>query len=372
MKQIRVLHIAGDMNRGGVETFTMNVLRNINRQKFKFIYLCYSHAPFDYEDEIISLGGKIIRIPSIKEAGVFKHISDISRIIKNERIDIVHAHIYYNSIFSLIAAKKNNVKVRITHSHATRSEVNPSIVKRVYFFISKFIINTHSTSYAACGIDAGNSLFYKKNKFNVIYNGIILKDFIYDTSTQNQFRIGLGIPTNATVIGHVGRIDTQKNQKFVVNTFNEYLKINPNSYLILVGDGMLRAEINNLVCNLGIQENVIFLGNRADVNALYNTMNIFLFPSLREGLPITLIEAQANGLICLISNTIDKSVKLTDCINFYNLDNGAKLWARKIDELNLKRINTKETMENSPYNIAKSVKTVERLYEDSLDSRLQK
>ncbi len=371
MKKINILLVVGTMNRGGVETLLMNVLRNIDKKKFRLVFLCYKNETYDYEQEIISLGGKLVRTPDVKEVGPINHIKNIVRIIKDENIDIVHAHTYFNSMFSLIAARIAGVKARITHSHNTQSEEFPSTAKRLYFIVSKFIISKLSTVYFACGQDAGEALFYKGSKFTIIDNGIILNDFYYDESARNRFRKELGVSKKCTLVLHVGRFDRQKNHSLLVDIYNEYLKLNPNSKLVLVGDGGLRAEIEERLRKLGIQDKVIFLGVRSDVNKLYSAADLFLFPSLFEGLPVTLVEAQANGLVCLVSDTIDKTAKFTNCINFHPLSNTAKQWARAMTNLNLDRIDTSKIMEGSAYDMVQNVKVIERHYEAALSSGVQ-
>lgn len=369
MSRVVIMQFAGDMNRGGVAAFMMNVLRNIDKQRFKFIFICYGKNHFDYEDEIVLLGGKIVRTPSVKEVGMFKHIIDIKRIIKNENVDILHTHIYYNSMFALIAAKMSNLKIRITHSHAVKSELHPSMSKRLFFAISKFIINTHSTHFVACSKSAGRSMFYKHNEFDIIDNGIILSDFYYKPPVRNYLRRKLNIPENTVVIGHIGRIDALKNQSYIVDIYSEYVKINPNSLLIFIGDGKSRSEIEDKVSRLGMTNTVLFLGSRDDANDLYSAMDLFIFPSLYEGFGMVLLEAQANGLSFLASDTIDGSTKLTECANYYSLTRSAKEWATKLMQLSVSRLDTRETLLRSNYNMTKSVKNIEMYYSSLLSSR---
>lgn len=367
--KIKILQIPGTMDRGGVEAFLMNTFRNIDRDKFTFIFLCFSDKKFDFEDEIIALGGKIVRTPDVKEVGPLKHIKNIREIIAKERIDIIHAHTYFNSMFSMIAGKLSGVTVRIVHSHNTKSEASPGILKKAYFIISKYIINSHATNYFACGQDAGKALFYATNKFTIIDNGIILEDFYYNPITRKQLRSEFDIPEDSTVILHVGRFDIQKNHDFLIDIYEEYLKLNPNSRLFLVGDGILKTKIDKKVQTLGISKNVLFLGKRPDTHRLYNVADIFLFPSLHEGLPVTLIEAQANGLSCFISSEIDKTAKLVKNVWFYSLSNRPKQWAEELCKINTKRENSRETLEKSPYNMTRNIRSIENLYLNILTSK---
>lgn len=366
MKKINILQVAGSMDRGGTEAFLMNVFRNINRERFNFVFLCFGDKKFDYEEEVALLGGKIIRVAHIKDIGTIKYIARIKNVIARENIDIVHAHTYYNSMFSMIAAKLSGVKVRITHSHFTESGPSQSVLKKIYNKVAEIIIRKYSTNYLACGDEAGKSLF-PKNKFTIVHNGIILEDYYLNINSRTSLRQSLNISQDSIVIGHVGRFDQQKNHKFLIEVFEEYLKLNPNSYLMLIGAGMLEEKIRSQVKKMGIQKNILFLGKRSDVNKLYNAMDIFLLPSLYEGLPVTLIETQANGLASLVSNTIDKSVKLTPCVQFAPLNQSPKQWAKQVTKMKLDHINTKEIMESSNYNIAQNVNKIEHLYMNMLN-----
>ena len=363
MKKINILQVSGSMDRGGTEAFLMNVLRNIDREKFNFIFLCFGNKKFDFEEEVTLLGAKIVRIADVKEVGVVRYVNSIKRVIKSENIDIVHAHTYYNSMFSMVAAKLSGVKVRITHSHFTESGQSLNPLKKIYNKAAESVISKYSTNYLACGDEAGTSLF-PKNNFTVINNGIILEDFYYDAASRKNIRRSLNIPQDSVVIGHVGRFDRQKNHKFLVEIYSEYLKINQDSYLMLIGAGALENEIREQIERLGIKDNVLFLGKRSDVNKLYNAMDLFLLPSLYEGLPVTIVETQANGLKALISDNIDHSAKLTECVDFYGLGQDASSWAIKIQETNLRRTDTRAVMESSPYNIKKNILTIEKLYKD--------
>ncbi len=361
-----VLHVIGSLDRGGAETFLMNVLRNINKDEIQFVFLCYGNESFDYEDEVVSLGAKIIRTTHPKYAGFIRHIKNIRRIINDENIDIVHVHTPYISMFSLIAAKQTGVVSRITHSHATKLGANSSLVKRVYILLSRATISLLSTDRVACEEEAGKALFSDK-PFSVIHNGIVLDSFQFSKDSRNKIRRSYNIPDSATVIGHIGRMVPVKNQKFIIEVFEQYLKLVPDAYLLLVGEGDQKAENEQYAKKYKISERVKFLGSRGDVGVLYSAMDLFIFPSLHEGLGMVLIEAQANGLKSLASNTVPESVKLTSGVEFYPLTKGAKAWASKLGSMDLSRFDARKTLEQSPYNMAIGVKDIERLYIDSLE-----
>lgn len=362
MRKIRILEVIGNMNMGGAETFLMNVLRNIDQEKYELYFLCYGNKKYDYEDEINKLGGHICRINLFSFKNSFHHIKEIQEVILNNKIDVVHSHTYYNSMFSVIAAKKCKVKKIIVHSHNTFSEPSPSIIKKIYFSISKYVINNYSNVYLACGEAAGKALFYKKNNFEVVDNGIILNEFYYDKNICDLKRKELNIDNNSFVIGHVGRFDEVKNHKFIINTFKKIIEINPNSYLILIGDGVLKNEMIDLAKKLNIDNNILFLGKRHDVSKLYSAMDVLFFPSLFEGLPVTLIEAQANGVPILASDTIDNNVNITEKILFKSLDDSYDSWAHSIIDLKNKRYNCNNLMDKSIYNMKTNINKLENIY----------
>ena len=363
MKKIKILEVIGSMNMGGAETFLMNVLRNINKEKFEFYFLCYGNQKFDYEEEIKKLGGKIIRIESINKSNFLDYVSINKKVIQENGIDIVHSHTYYNSMFSILAAKKSGIKKIICHSHTTMSEPNPNVLKRFYYFISKRIINKYSNVFLACGEDAGKSLFYSKNHFTIIDNGIILENFYYKENNRQEIEKALRINSKTTVIGHVGRFEKVKNHSFILDVFFEYKKINNNSKLLLIGDGLLKKEIEKKAVKMNLQKEILFLGKRNDVNKLYSRMDALLFPSLYEGLPLTLIEAQTNGLPILASDTIDKDVDISKKIVFYPLSKGEKMWAEKLNSIVNTRYDVNKIIENSVYNMKNNIYKLECIYE---------
>ena len=363
--KLSILHVIAGMNRGGAETFVMNVFRTIDRNKFQFYFLCFSNKHFDYEDEIKQLGGEIIRIPDVKEVGIVSHIKAIKSVIKDNEINIVHAHTYYNSAFSLIAAKKAGVSTRIAHSHNTMSEVNPSLVKKIYFALSKLAIRHYATKRIACAKEAGYALFGRGNNFIVINNGIDLSRFSYKPAIRKDIRIELNIPQDATVLLNIARFQEVKNHTYLIDVFKEYIKIHPNSHLLLVGDGPLRNTIENKVRKLKLANCISFTGVRSDTEKMYNSADIFVMPSIFEGLPVVLIEAQANRLPCIVSDSIDHDVKINDNFNFLNIHLAPSEWATAI-KLCKKRRGQKSHKLDKLYDIKNIVKQLASIYKEVL------
>lgn len=361
MKKINILQVKGAMNRGGSEEFLMNILRTIDRSKYSFVFLCFGDDKFDYEEEIKRLGAKIVRIKDVKRSGPLKHISDIRHIIRKEHIDVIHTHTYLNSVFALIAGKKENVHVRIAHSHTSLKGNESGPIKHMYSVVSKKLILKYATQLTACGNEAGMSLFGGTD-FMTIRNGIILDDFYFNSSLRKTNRNILGISEGTTVIGHVGRFVEPKNHVFILNIMKDYLMHDKDAVLMLVGDGPLRTAIESAATMMKIHKKILWLGTRDDVPKLYNTMDMLLFPSLWEGLPLTLVEAQVNSLPCLISDVIDPDVKLTTSLQRMSLSKSSKEWAAKLLSLKSTRTRNKMIKDNNKYDILISAQELARLY----------
>lgn len=358
-----ILQVVSGMDRGGVETFLMNILRTINNEEYHFIFLCYGEKKYDYEDEVLQLGGKIVRIGSPKKAGILRYLSEVRRIIEQEDIHVVHVHTFYNASLALFAARLSRVGVRIAHSHSTMTELNSNLVRKTYFFIATKLINLLTTNRIACSDAAGMALFRKKN-FEVINNGIILSNFEFSAKRRSVLRVGLGVFGDEPVLVHVGRFTEAKNHVFLIEVFNSYLKINPEAKLLLIGDGELRPVIEAKVKTLHIEENVIFAGKRSDVAELYSTADLFILTSHFEGLGIVLIEAQANGLPCLSSNAVPREANVSNLVVFKSLKDSDNSWGAAAEGLIGSRIgNGVELVKASGYDITDTVTDIKVLYD---------
>lgn len=283
-KKIIVAHIMGKWNGGGVESVVMNYYRNIDRNKIQFHFLCDEDSTDIPYEEIEKLGGKVIVIPPYQK--LFKYQKELYRIFKENNYKIVHSHINALSVFPLRIAKKAGVPIRIAHSHSTsnKKEWKKNILKMILRPLSKLYAN----NYFACTEYAGKWLFGKKvverKELNVINNAIDLKKFEFNENTRKALREELGIKDDTLIIGHVGRFMKQKNHEFLVEVFNEVYKKNQNTLLILIGQGPLLSEIKQKAINLNIEDKIKFIGQVTDVEKYYNIMDIFLFPSIYEGL----------------------------------------------------------------------------------------
>ena len=269
---------------GGVESVVMNYYRNIDKSKVQFHFLCDEDSTDIPYEEIEKLGGKVIIVPPYQK--LFKYQKELYKIFKKNKYKIVHSHISTLSVFPLRIAKKAGVPIRIAHSHSTsnKKEWKRNLIKNILRPFSK----VHANQFFACTEYAGKWLFGKKvverKELNVINNAIDLKKFEFNENTRKALREELGIKEDTLIIGHVGRFMKQKNHDFLIEVFNEVYKKNQNTLLILIGQGPLLSEIKQKAINLNIEDKVKFIGQVTNVEKYYNIMDIFLFPSIYEGL----------------------------------------------------------------------------------------
>lgn len=323
---IRIAQVIGKWLGGGVEAVIMNYYRHIDRNIIQFDFICDSDSTNIPYDEIKKLGGKVILIPPYQK--IFKYEKELIRIFKENNYIIVHSNINALSVFPLRAAKKAGVPIRIAHSHSTanKKEWKKTFIKSVLRPFSK----VYATHYFACSELAGRWLFgnktFDRGKVTIINNAIDVDKFKFDKKMRNNKRKEFGIKESTLVVGHVGRFVAQKNHTFLIDIFYEFLKENDDCLLLLIGQGPREKEIKDKVKTLGIENKVIFLGQRNDVADIYQAMDIFLFPSLYEGFGMVLIEAQCSGLPCVASTKVPFDSKISNNIVFVNLQSGSKTW----------------------------------------------
>lgn len=352
---IRVLHCVAGMNRGGIETFIMNIYRNIDRSKIQFDFLVHTEKTCHYDQEIKSMGGKIYSIPP-RNKSIIGNVRSLDKFFKNHsEYKIVHQHVSSLSYIEPIRiAKKYGVKTRIVHGHNTRQGGHS--FHKYFHYLNQVFIDSYATDCFACSKLAAEWTFPSKildnNRYSVINNGIETDQFVFNANIRNKTRENMGL-NDKFVIGNIGRFQMQKNHNFLIDIFKEIHIRNFNSVLLLVGEGELKPQIEKKVKSLGLESHVIFMGSRNDVSDLLQAMDVFLFPSLNEGLGIVLVEAQASGLKCFASSkVIPEEVDLTGLVNFIDLNNSAEHWA--IDVINGKDYERKKTYDgiiNKGYDI---------------------
>jgi glycosyltransferase involved in cell wall biosynthesis len=368
--RIKILLVNSTMNMGGIESFLMNLVKSANPQKFDFTFLTYSEDHFYFQSDIEKLNYRIIRIRNPKEVSKIRHIRNIWKVLRSTRPDIVHINTYYDSIYVLVAAKLlRNIRA-VVHSHTAKASTEHRFIKKIQHALVRFFMPFFKASYIACSPEAGAALF-GKTSFNIIKNGVNIDKYTYSKQERKSSRKHLDISEKATVIGHVGRLQHPKNQSFLIDIFYELqMKSKSNYFLVLVGDGSDRRELCDKVRSLKISKRVIFLGNIDYTEKILNIFDIMIFPSMYEGLPIALVEAQANGLRCLVSDKIDKNIKLTDALEFYSLDEPATQWAKKASMLDISRTDTGPMLQKSGFDIENSIQSIEQLYSNLLKKKL--
>lgn len=367
-KPIRIAQIMGKWLGGGVESVVMNYYRNIDRNEFQFDFICDEDSTNIPYDEIKALGGTVILVPPYQK--IFKYFRELRSVLKQGKYKIVHSHINTLSVFSLCAAKSAKVPIRISHSHSTtnKKERNKNLIKQILRPFSKIF----ATHYMCCSELAGRWLFgnkaYEKNKVYLLNNAININKFSYNENIRKTKREEMNINYDTLVIGHVGRFVEQKNHKFLIDIFNEIHKREKDSILLLVGQGPLVSKIKEKVNKLNLSKSVFFLGQREDVNELYQVLDIFLLPSLYEGLPVVGIEAQVCGCLCEFSDSMTKETKILDSTIFMSLNISAEEWALNI--LNsiktYKKHDTREEVSKYGFNIIKESIKLNEYYEKLL------
>ena len=332
-KPIHVLHVIGTMNCGGAETMIMNIYRHIDRNKIQFDFVESSSEPAAFDDEIERLGGKICRCPHYNGRNHFTYVKWWNDFFKAHHAEypIVHGHLGSTAAIYLSVAKKYGAYT-IAHSHNTNAGKSlRQWIFNVYSYPTRYIADMFFTCSKKAGIDRfGREIAINPNRCIMINNAINTAAYPYNSEFRARVRQKLGLSAELT-IGHVGRFNPQKNHTFLLEVFAALLKKEPNAVLLLVGGGDDMPKIQKKVQDLGISGHVRFLGVRSDVADLMQAMDVFVFPSLYEGLPVTMVEAQASGLPCLISDRVPtECILTTGLVDVLPLSEKPQIWAEKI------------------------------------------
>lgn len=355
----RVLQIVNKMGYGGIETFLMNIYRNIDRENIQFDFAVATSEKGEYDEEIKNMGGNIFYyVPRRKSIKQYK--SSIEKILQENEYIAVHMHVSsLTSILPLKLAKKRGIKNRFMHAHNTyQAGFIHNILNKVNQLGTADII----TQKFACSTEAGQYVYGRKNEFILIHNGIEAKRFSTDIEKREIIRSQLNLEEQNIAFINVGRFTYQKNHVFLIDIFKEVVKQNTNAILFLVGKGELEEDIKEKVKNENIDKNVKFLGIRSDIPDLLQAMDAFLLPSHHEGLPVVGIEAQAAGLKIFASNTISGDLKITDLVEYLSLEQTAKEWADYILKENLDKKDRYQEIANAGYDTIQIAKTMEKYY----------
>lgn len=365
---IRVLHVHGGMERAGTEAVIMNWYRNIDINKISFDFTTFTKRECSHDKEIKQRGGSLIYVPSRSEVGNLKHIYYLYRAIKdNGPYDVVHSHMNFHGGIVALVAKFAGVKKVICHAHNTSDEYL-TLKRKVEQSLLVILIHLFANRKVACSIEAGRYIF-KNDNFSLIKNAIDETEFypaddelqkkLYDFKLKNNLE-------NKLIIGHIGRFSIQKNHKFILNLAEDLYKNHQEFLIILIGSGPLESEIKELITAKNLNSHIMLLGSQTNINFWLNLMDIFIFPSLYEGLGVVLIEAQATGVPCIVSDTIPRAVDLgLELITFLDITNGTQTWIDKIIERPQKNSNIKyiqKALQDKKYSIRGNIEYLMELY----------
>jgi glycosyltransferase involved in cell wall biosynthesis len=352
MKKKKILHVLGGLYCGGTETFVMNMFRAIDKEKFQFEFLIHEKLEAHYDKEVLELGGRIHRIPDRTEVGTIKYLIILIKTLYKISPDVVHSHAMFNSGAVMFASFFTGVKKRIVHSHNSADQYQSFLYRKVFRFIMRLLIRIFSSELLACSKDAARYLYGNKcvnlGKTFVLNNAIDVKQFQYKKAVREKVRRDLNIEEKF-VIGHIGRFNKQKNHDFLIEVFRELNGKNPNTVLIMIGEGPLKPNIEKKVKELGLSSAVKFLGVRSDISRLMQAMDLFMLPSLFEGFPVVLTEAQGSGLFCIVADTITKDVNITGRIKFLDIKDSPEKWTKEILLSNYKHIDTSDIIKDKGF-----------------------
>ena len=357
----RLLCIVDSMNVGGAETFMMKLYRQFDREKYQLDFIVSERGA--YALEIEALGGKIHVVPP-RTKQCFQAFKEIKKIVKENNYKyILKLASSPKAVFDLSAAKAGGAEIMSVRS--CNASTDESFIKRLFDFICRpFFRKIISVKIAPSDLAAKYTFgkkAYRRGEVHILHNALDLNVYSFDEQTRNHIRKEFSISDNVRVIGHVGRFSKQKNHTFLLDIFSEIHKKNPDTVLMLVGKGELEDKIKEKIKALNLEDNVIFTGVRSDIPALLSAMDVFVFPSFYEGMPNTVIEAQATGLPCLIADTITKEANVTGLVRYMPLK-APEEWAKEaLNMISDTRMQTKKIMIENGYDIESVSKEFVRL-----------
>ncbi|UOO37045.1 glycosyltransferase family 1 protein [Oscillospiraceae bacterium CM] len=362
----RILHVLGSLDRGGAETMVMNLYRRLDRDRFQFDFVVCADQKGDYADEIKSLGGRVFLLPRFCVKNIFTYFRAWHQFFTaHPEYSLIHGHQRSVAAFYLATARQYGL-ITVAHSHSTSSGRGVSALVKS---LLQRPIRKRADYLFACSEKAGVWLFgdkaVRKDNFFILPNAVDTQEFAYDADLRRRARSALGME-DALVVGHVGSFIPVKNHAFLIDTFEAVHRQNSRAKLLLVGGGPLEAAVKKRAADKGLSGHIIFTGVRHDLPALYMAMDVFVLPSLWEGVPLTAIEAQCAGLQCVLSDTIAEDAAVTSHCSFVPLSRGADVWAAKILAGASERQDLSEAVRASGYDIADTVRWLEKFYLSAL------
>lgn len=381
---IKVLQLVGGGEAvGGVEKMLLNYYTYMDKSRIKFDFCFFRKSTVSTDENVINGLLKDSRVYDLQlfekngpMAGYLASINKVSSIIKENGYDIIHVNAGRPPLLicGLVAAKKAGAQHIIIHSHSTKGKSDRSKVAdmayKMMFKIARPIFRKYATVLAGCSTEAAKYMFGEESvklaKYKPIRNAIVVEPFLFNENVRHQVRNELRVSNDTLVVGHIGSFSTPKNHLFLVDVFSEIRRRKPNSKLWLAGNGNLKDEVVAHVKELGIEKDVTFLGERSDANRLYQAMDLMVFPSLWEGLSVSVVEAQTASLPVFASSNISPEHEITDCLQFIDLSKGANYWADYIVKEMEKKTTRKDMTDQitaGGYNIEVESESLQLFYE---------
>ena len=358
---IKILYVnGGPMNRGGIEAFMLNYLRHFDRNRIIVDFAVRGPEIGEFDKYLVEMGCKIYRLP-MRSRHPLQYQKQLKRILKENKYDAIHSHVDAMNYWVLSIAKRCGVPVRISHSHNTQHlTTNP--IKYMINEYARLSVNRVATHRLACSEAAGRWL-YGKNDYKVVHNAIEYSKYRFSYDDRKKIRTEYSISEDTILLGNVGRFDTQKNHVFLIRVLAELVKLNAKYKVMLVGDGWLRKEIEMEIMNNNLRDYVIFVGERDSAACFYSAFDIFVLPSLFEGLGFVLIEAQANGLVCISSDGVPKESNVTGVNNVRYLPLKIDEWVETILEMKVpERYISEQDIKARGYDIIEESQKLENYY----------
>lgn len=336
MKKIRILLIGMSSNLGGIETYIYNLIKNADLNKFHFDILASTSQKIALNSEMERFNCNVFYI-SPRDRNMISHYKELRDFFRNADYDILHCNIMSYSWFEpiIFANYYSNIKI-IIHSHNGRFDKSIGLKTKVFHQLGDVLLKFVPYTRVACSKQAG-ILMFRKHKFEIFNNGIDVNKFSFNEKNRILIRNELDIENNVFLIGLIAAFLEVKNHCFLINMFKEYAALNKNSKLVLVGDGPILDDMKRLVIKYNLENKVLFLGKRKDVDKIYSALDCFVMPSFSEGFGISLCEAQTNGLICYASDGVDINANITGNVKFISLSRTPKEWAEIIYRSNNSR-----------------------------------
>ncbi len=347
---------------GGVESLFLMICKNCKSTDLHFDFICTDKSAAR-EDEFVDVGAKVYHLPRPgKDLSGYQR--GLKQILKNGNYQIFHVNLTrFRFPGEIILAKSCGLKV-VLHSHATQiyktGNQRRDLLRKAEQVAFRPIVLAASDLNIACCKTAGEYL-YGKTPYTILYNGIETKKYRFDEAARKKVRAEFGITDDEKVLGHIGRFSDEKNHEFLLQIFKRIYEDIPNTKLLCVGNGDLFEQVKNQAKQLGIEGQVIFAGQRSDIPDLLSAMDVFVFPSKHEAFPMTLIEAQANGLPCIVSDCVTREIDIGNYIGFHNIGDGFDKWKMAVELVNMTRDIEDET-EINRFNIDTMIEKLRQLY----------